>query len=174
MKSHPVHQTSEHPPDGVYPFKELPVSLGFPSLADFKIIYNADGSAVAVAALREFPRISRICRVSGHLLPYRTRHTRQLASGIHVFDPRFSGLLRHSCDPNVFFDMSELWLWALKDIKKGDSLTMDFAATEDKLLRQFACQCASPECRGWITGYDEPPNADGQLFYHHLRRRGLC
>ncbi|MHC8385496.1 SET domain-containing protein [Pseudomonas sp. LB3P14] len=174
MKAHPLHRTPAQPPDGIYPSPELSVSLGFPSRKDFEIIYNANESAVAVAALREFPRISRICRVSGHLLPYRNQHTRQLAPGIHVCDPHFSGLLEHSCCPNVFFDMSELWLWALKDIQKGDHLTMDFATTEDKLLRQFACCCGCPECREWICGYNEPPNADGQLYYHHCRRRSLC
>ncbi|MEB0047619.1 MULTISPECIES: SET domain-containing protein-lysine N-methyltransferase [unclassified Pseudomonas] len=174
MKHHAHHGTLAQPTGGIYPFAELPVHLGFPSTTDFEVIYNANGSAVAVAALREFPRISRLCRASGHLLPYRCRYTRQLAPGIHVYDPRFSGLLRHSCDPNVFFDMSELWLWALKDIKKGDPLTMDYAATEDTLLHQFACLCGSTECRGWITGYDEPPNADGQLFFRHWRRRSLC
>src|SRR5690242_7625413 len=55
--------------NGIYPFVELPLRLGFPSKDDFEIIHNAQGSAMAVAALREFPRISRICRVSGHLLP---------------------------------------------------------------------------------------------------------
>jgi hypothetical protein len=174
MKTHAPHETLAHPPDGIYPFAELPVRLGFPSRADFEIIDNTHGSAAAVAVLRDFPRISRICRASGHLLPYRCRHTRQLAHGIHVYDPRFCGLLRHSCDPNVFLDMSELWLWALKDIKKGDRLTMDYATTEDKLMRQFACQCGSFDCRGWITGYDESPNADGQLFLQHWRRRSLC
>ncbi|KQV20639.1 lysine methyltransferase [Pseudomonas sp. Root329] len=174
MKTQTLHGTLAQPPDGIYPFAELPVRLGFPSTADFEIIDNTHGSAAAVAVLRDFPRISRICRASGHLLPYRCRHTRQLARGIHVYDPRFCGLLRHSCDPNVFLDMSELWLWALKDIKKGDRLTMDYASTEDKLLRQFACQCGSFDCRGWITGYDESPNADGQLFLQHWRRRSLC
>ena len=174
MKSHALHGTLAPTPDGVYPFAELPVRLGFPSRADFEIIDNADGSPAAIAALRDFPRISRICRASGHLLPYRCRHTRQLAPGIHVYDPRFCGLLRHSCDPNVFLDMSELWLWALKDIKTGDRLTMDYASTEDKLLRQFACRCGSLDCRNWITGYDEAPNADGQLFLQHWRRRSLC
>ncbi|MHC8379110.1 SET domain-containing protein-lysine N-methyltransferase [Pseudomonas sp. MDT1-16] len=174
MKTHALHGTLAQPPDGIYPFAELPVRLGFPSRVDFEIIDNANGSAAAVAALRDFPRISRICRASGHLLPYRCRHTRQLARGIHVYDPRFCGLLRHSCDPNVFLDMSELWLWALKDIKKGEQLTMDYAATEDKLLHQFACRCGSLDCRGWITGYDEQPNADGQLFLQHWRRRTLC
>jgi len=156
--------------DGIYPFAELPLRLGFPSKADFEIICNARQSAIAVEALREFPRLTRICRVSGHLLPYRSRQTRQLAPGIHVYDPLFCALLNHSCDPNVFLDMSELWLWALKDIRKGDRLTMDFAATEDKLQRQFACRCNCPGCRGWITGYDESPNANGQLFFQNWRR----
>ena len=174
MKTHSPLRPLAQPLNGVYPFAELSVRLGFPSRADFEIIFNAKGSAVAVAALRDFPRISRICRVSGHLLPYRNQHTRQLAPGIHVYDPHFSGLLEHSCGPNVFFDMSELWLWALKDIQKGDHLTMDFATTEDKLLRQFACCCGCFECREWICGYDESLNADGQLYYHHWRRRSLC
>ncbi|MDF9775123.1 SET domain-containing protein-lysine N-methyltransferase [Pseudomonas baetica] len=170
MKDHALRKSLALPP-GVYPFVALPLHLGFPSLDDFEILTNDKGTAKAAVALREFPRISRICRVSGHLLPYRCRHTRQLAPGVHVYDPRFCGLLQHSCDPNVFLDMSELWLWALKDIKKGDWLSMDYAATEDKLLRQFACRCGSYNCRGWITGYDESPNADGQRFLQRWRRR---
>lgn len=160
-------------PKGVYPSTKLPLRLGFPSLDDFEILSNDKGTPVAAVALREFPRISRICRVSGHLLTYRCRHTRQLAPGVHVYDPRFCGLLRHSCDPNVFLDLSELWLWALKDIQKGDWLTMDYTVSEDKLLRQFECRCGSHNCRGWINGYDEAPNADGQLFLQRWRRQRL-
>ncbi|WP_030129673.1 SET domain-containing protein [Pseudomonas sp. QTF5] len=171
MRAHAEQGITPPSFNGIYPFKELSLRLGFPSEADFKIISNARGSAMAVEAQREFPRISRICRISGHLLPYRNRHTRQLAPGIHVYDPRFCSLLNHSCDPNVFLDMSELWLWALKDIKKGDRLTMDFATTEDKLLRQFACRCGCSCCRGWIIGYDESPNANGEQFFQHWRRR---
>ncbi|MGF6557428.1 hypothetical protein ABIA48_003808 [Pseudomonas sp. S30_BP2TU TE3576] len=171
MKANALRKSLAPPPAGVYPFAELPLHLGFPSLDDFEILTNDKGTAKAAVALREFPRISRVCRVSGHLLPYRCRHTRQLAPGVHVYDPRFCGLLRHSCDPNVFLDMSELWLWALKDLQKGDWLSMDYAATEDKLLRQFACRCGSYNCRGWITGYDESPNADGQRFLQCWRRQ---
>ncbi|WP_419708565.1 SET domain-containing protein-lysine N-methyltransferase [Pseudomonas sp. NFX224] len=172
MKANALHKSLAPPSAGVYPFAELPLRLGFPSLTDFEILQDA-GKPVAAVALREFPRISRICRISGHLLPYRCRHTRQLAPGVHVYDPRFCGLLQHACDPNVYLDMSELWLWALKDIHKGDRLTMDYAATEDKLLRQFACRCGAHNCRVWITGYDEAPNADGQLFLQQWRRQLL-
>lgn len=173
MSDHAERGSTSLPPTGIYPFAELPLRLGFPSEADFQIVHNAQGSAMFVEALREFPRITRICRVSGHLLPYRRRHSRQLAPGIHVYDPRFCGLIDHSCDPNVFLDLSELWLWALKDIRKGDRLSMDFAATEDKLQRQFACHCGCHNCRGWVVGYDEVPNANGEAFFQHWHRRTL-
>jgi len=153
---------------GIYPFAGLPVRLGFPSTEDFEIVQDHHGHA-AVVARRAFLRITRMCRVSGQLLPYRCRQTRQLLAGIHLYDPRFCGLLEHACDPNVFLDMSELWLWALRDIQPGERLTIDFAATEDRLLQQFACTCGSPRCRGWITGYDEPPSIEGQHFLQHWR-----
>ncbi|WP_246226505.1 SET domain-containing protein-lysine N-methyltransferase [Pseudomonas atagonensis] len=154
---------------GIYPFAGLPVRLGFPSRSDFEIIRDSRGNATAVSARRDFLRISRMCRVSGQLLPYRCRQTRQLQPGIHIYDPRFCGLLEHACDPNVFLDWSEMWLWALKDIQPGDRLTMDYAATEDKLLHQFACGCGSPHCRGWITGYNESPNIEGYAFLQRWR-----
>lgn len=165
-------QPLRQPSDGIYRSRQLPVHRGFPSRDDFEIVYNAKGFPIAVNAQRDFLRLGRMCRVSGQLLPYRCGQTRQLAPGIHVFDPQFCSLISHSCDPNVFLDLSELWLWALKDIKKGDRLTMDLATTEDKLQRQFACRCGSPGCRGWITGYDELPNANGQLFFRNRRRPG--
>ena len=161
-----------HPPrdtEGIYPFAGLPVRLGFPACDDFQIIHNERGVATAVVSRREFLRISRMCRVSGQLLPYRCRQTRQLLPGIHVYDPRFCGVLEHACDPNAFLDMSELWLWALKDIHSGERLSIDYASTEDKLLRQFACHCGSSRCRGWITGYDEHPTSEGQRFLQRWR-----
>jgi hypothetical protein len=172
MNNQAFHEHSPRDTEGIYPFAGLPVRLGFPSSADYRIVFDDHGIASAVEARREFMRISRMCRVSGQLLPYRCRQTRQLHTGIHIYDPRFFGLLEHSCDPNVFLDMSELWLWALKDIHSGERLTMDYATTEDKLLRQFACACGSPSCRGWITGYDEPPNIEGQCFFQRWRYSG--
>ncbi|MBC3779699.1 SET domain-containing protein-lysine N-methyltransferase [Pseudomonas sp. SWRI99] len=171
MNTHAMASTA--PPDtkGIYPFAGLPVRLGFPSSSDFEIVHDDGGHGIAVATRREFLQARRMCRVSGQLLPYRCRHTRQLLAGIHVYDPRFCGLLQHACDPNVFLDVSELWLWALKDIHSGERLTMDYATTEDKLLRQFACQCGSPRCRGWITGYDEPPTIEGLHFLQRWRCR---
>ena len=171
MNTHAFAGSAPRDTEGIYPFAGLPVRLGFPSFADFEILHDEHSTPTGVAAQREFLRNRRMCRVSGQLLPYRCRQTRQLQPDIHVYDPRFCGLFEHACDPNVFLDMSELWLWALKDIHSGERLTMDYAATEDKLLRQFACGCGSAHCRGWITGYDEPPSIEGHRFLKHWYQR---
>lgn len=171
MNIHAIAGSVPRDTEGIYPFAGLPVRLGFPASADFEVFHDEHGTPTGVAARREFQRTSRMCRVSGQLLPYRCRQTRQLLNGIHVYDPRFCGALEHACDPNVYLDMSELWLWALKDIHRGERLTMDYAATEDKLLRQFACGCGSARCRGWITGYNEPPSIEGQHFLQRWRRQ---
>lgn len=174
MKSPAMEKARRPLNDCLYPYDELPVSQGYPSRRSFKIVPTNDRQGKAIAALLDFQRIRRICKVSGQLLAAPGPYTRRMLPGIHVYDPFFSGLLLHSCDPNVFLDMSELWLWSLKDISKGTLLCMDYASTEDQLFQQFACQCGSPECRGWITGYNEPPNAQGQLFLQHWRRHSLC
>lgn len=172
MKIQAMEKNRKAPTDGLYPWDELSTLQGYPSKHSFKITHSEHGSAVV--ALLDLQRRRRICKVSGQLLSTRGPHTRQLMPGIHAHDPYFSGLLPHSCDPNVFLDMSDLWLWSLKDITNGTVLCMDYASTEDQLFHQFACRCGAAECRGWITGYNEPPNADGQLFLQHWHRRSLC
>lgn len=172
MKSQLMEKPRKTLSDGLYPSDELSTLHGYPAKRSFRITHSEHGNAVIT--LLDLQRRCRICQVSGQLLSARGLHTRQLMPGIHIHDPYFSGLLPHSCAPNVFLDMSELWLWSLKDIAQGTLLCMDYASTEDELFHQFACRCGSAECRGWITGYNEPPNADGQLFFQHWHRHSLC
>ena len=101
----------------------------------------------------------------------RRAHTLQLSSRIHLYDPWFSRLMLHSCNPNVFFDATYLEVWTVQPIAPGTLLTMDYATTEDALFRQFACQCGELNCRGWITGANEPLSAEGQAFMTHWRLR---
>mgnify|MGYP006196171211 FL=1 len=153
----------------IYPFATLSTEQGYPSPDDFVVSSN-DPRNINVRAQRHYQRITRMCRISGQLMHHRQPHTVQLAPGIHVYDPYFCGHLPHACDPNAFLDMSELWMWALQDITPGTLLNIDYANTEARLLRQFACQCGSPRCRGWITGYDEPPSNEGMLYLQRWRR----
>lgn len=164
-------RTSSQNRDCIYPEKELSTRLGYPSARDFEVLRSANGRGSGIVSLKRFAPMERMCRVSGLLLGRRRLHTLQILPEIHMYDPRFAGLLAHSCNPNVFLDMSELWLWSLTPIQEGDSLSMDYASTEPKLYRQFACRCGSSNCHGWITGYDEPPNEQGMKFLKRWRRR---
>ena len=62
-------------------------------------------------------------------------------------------LINHSCDPNceVYGEGYKVWVYALKDIKKGDELSYDYGFSFDKDYRQFPCKCASKYCCGYIV-----------------------
>jgi D-alanine-D-alanine ligase-like ATP-grasp enzyme len=56
----------------------------------------------------------------------------------------------HSCYPNTGY--VGLNVLALRDIAKGEELTLDYAAFLDEHMEPFECHCGSPQCRHWITG----------------------
>ena len=62
-------------------------------------------------------------------------------------------LINHSCNPNceVYGEWYKVWIYALKDIKKGDELSYDYGFSFDKDYRQFPCKCGSKNCVGYIV-----------------------
>ena len=65
-------------------------------------------------------------------------------------DPSNWAPQNHSCDPNTNFDgLNEL---AIRDIKQGEELTLDYAQFLDENMEPFTCQCGSANCRGLIMG----------------------
>jgi len=68
--------------------------------------------------------------------------------------------LRNLSNTDAAFGI-ELWLEAVRDIKPGEQLTIDYAWTED---RAIPCLCGSPNCRGWIIA---PELLDGFLAALH-------
>jgi len=65
-------------------------------------------------------------------------------------DPSEWAPQNHSCDPNTAFD--GLNVLAIHTIRKGEELTLDYAAFLDENMEPFQCQCGSDECRGLIMG----------------------
>jgi len=65
-------------------------------------------------------------------------------------DPAEWAPQNHSCDPNAAFD--GLNVLALKNISKGQELTLDYAQFLDENMEPFDCQCGSLGCRGRISG----------------------
>ena len=62
-------------------------------------------------------------------------------------------LINHSCKPNCEVDGKglKLWIFALRDIKKGEELSYDYGFGFDEDYRQFPCKCGSKNCCGYIV-----------------------
>jgi len=53
-----------------------------------------------------------------------------MGDGKHVSAGRDGRYLNHGCEPNAFLDFSCLCVRALKDIRAGEEVKVNYAATE--------------------------------------------
>ena len=62
-------------------------------------------------------------------------------------------LINHSCNPNCEVDGKglKLWIFSLRDIKKGEELSYDYGFSFDEDYKQFPCKCGSKNCCGYIV-----------------------
>ena len=61
--------------------------------------------------------------------------------------------LNHSCNPNAWFNINEMTLYALQDIHSGEHITFNYLTTEYKMASPFICGCASKGCFKNIRGF---------------------
>jgi hypothetical protein len=151
----------------IYP-REFCVGDSLPNSELFAIAPVNGVVGKGVRAKVRFPRGTLLARFTGILSGAILQHTLQVSPDLHLHDPYFVGLLSHSCSPNCSLEMARLEVWSLVDIEADSLLTIDYAATEDVLFRQFPCNCGSKECRRWITGRREGPNAEGRAYLDAL------
>ena len=69
-----------------------------------------------------------------------------------TLDPFFLQYTNHSCNPNVFFDITNLEYLAIKDIKIGDELMFFYPSSEWNMTQSFECNCGSKNCLQTIKG----------------------
>ncbi len=129
-----------------------------------EVIRLDESRGLGVRALRPFTTGSVVHRFAGVVSDHICQHSLQVGDGQHISGTRYIGYLSHGCDPNSALDMANFELVARRDIAPGDIVTVDYAETEDRLHRQFACACGAGNCRGWITGRVEQPNEEGQAW----------
>ncbi len=65
-------------------------------------------------------------------------------------DPSGWAPQNHSCDPNT--EYIGLNVVAIRNINKGEELTLNYASFLDENMEPFQCQCGASNCRGLITG----------------------
>lgn len=134
-----------------------------------EVVHLDDRRGLGVRARRGFSAGSLLHRFAGIVSEHICQHSLQIDANRHISGTRYIGYLSHGCAPNCRLDMAGFALTALRDIAPGDILTVDYSETEDRLHRQFACQCGAATCRGWIHGRLEHPDDEGLawLAAHH-------
>jgi hypothetical protein len=125
---------------------------------------------LGVQSLVAFPKGAVLDHFTGEISSRIKQHSLQVSEGRHISGTRFIGYLSHGCNPNASLDMETFALVALRDIQAGELVTIDYAATEDRLFVQFACVCGAPHCRRWITGRKDKINREGAAFLASLKR----
>lgn len=131
---------------------QLPSFPNEPTRDRFKISFIGDGVGEGVTSLVSVEPGEVVFGVSGFFSSEVTLFSLQIAEGLHLHDPYFYGKLLHSCDPNTYVDLEKRVFIALKPIRPGDFVTMDYARTEDYLFRTFPCGCGAVNCRGIVAG----------------------
>ncbi|MDZ4372095.1 MAG: SET domain-containing protein-lysine N-methyltransferase [Phenylobacterium sp.] len=134
----------------------------FPDCEPLEVLDTDGGYGLGVRTLAPWRVGEVVHRFSGLVSAELKLHSLQVNEHLHISETRYIGFLTHACDPNARLDMSRFEMVALKDIGAGELLTIDYAATEDRLFRQFACHCGAATCRLWITGRAEGANAEGR------------
>jgi uncharacterized protein len=84
-----------------------------------------------------------------------------------------TGVFNHSCNPNTGW-AGDIRAIAIKDIKKGEEITMDYGMYSS-ILETFECNCKSINCRKIITKNDwklkELQEKYGKYFAPYLKEK---
>jgi len=123
-----------------------------PTRDRFDIVKVNDGVGVGVIAREDFKAGDLLFTFTGFFSAEITQYTLQVRDGLHLHDPYFMGRVLHSCAPNTTCDMETRTFHALRDIKAGEFITMDYCETEDYLFKIFPCECGADNCRGVVKG----------------------
>ncbi len=84
------------------------------------------------------------------------RHSVQVEENLYlapIGPPEPGDYVCHSCDPNAGLS-GQISLVALRDIAPGEEVCYDYAMSDGSDYDEFDCACASPLCRGRVTGDD--------------------
>ncbi|MDO9537695.1 MAG: SET domain-containing protein-lysine N-methyltransferase [Thermoplasmata archaeon] len=97
--------------------------------------------------------------------------------GKYVIEDNLPAFMNHSCDPNCYCLKSGIGIYdvvAFRDIKAGEELTHDYAASSINQLEglfyfEEECHCGSPDCRNIVHGdFFRLPEDWQRRFYPYL------
>jgi hypothetical protein len=108
-------------------------------------------SLFAMKNFRADERVVDFIAKSVHSKP--SQMTVQISENVHIILlPECLECANHSCDPNTFFDTTNMELVTIKPIQKGDEMTFFYPSAEWDMDQPFNCHCGSEHCVGFIQG----------------------
>lgn len=120
----------------------------------FKISKDSNNSYQSIVASKSIPANALLCYFSyQERLQTPNRYTVQLGEKEHILlVPSLLQYINHSCEPNVFFDTSEMELRSLKALKEGEEVCYFYPSTEWDMKETFTCNCKNSNCLQEIRG----------------------
>ena len=86
---------------------------------------------------------------------YPKSHCAHIGHNIYVEDKKILNFINHSCEPNVFLDISKKQpkIIALENIQRGNEVVCDYSKTEVGKFEKD-CNCKSENCKGCFMSND--------------------
>ena len=75
--------------------------------------------------------------------------------------------INHSCNPNLGFKTPRR-VYAMRPIKKGEELTIDYSTVEYVDFWKMKCSCGSKKCRKWVTSIQFLPEKTFKSYAQYI------
>jgi len=124
------------------------------------LIKDSEISGEGLFANKNFNKGKIIFEFEGKLVNYQRANINSIQIEINKYLNPFKKnpghYINHSCKPNSAIKGLTRFI-AIKDIKKGEEITVDYSLTVDDKHFRMKCNCKAKNCREIITGYSLLP-----------------
>ena len=113
------------------------------------ILEMKDGiQGIGIFTTKEIKKGETLFLLEGKVIDHPTRTSVQVSKDKHI-ENAIAGCVNHSCTPNAMVQKIEPYSFvSLRNIAKGEEVTFDYNANEDKMSCPFICAC----CGRYIAG----------------------
>lgn len=126
------------------------------------IVKKSELEGEGIFATKDFKKGEAVFRFVGKKVPYKHCTHRSLQIGKNLFirpaDGALPGWLNHSCEPTCSVKKVNS-ITALRDIKKGEEITIDYSFTDSMPNWDMPCLCGKKACRRILKNYFALPIA---------------
>lgn len=103
---------------------------------------------VGIFVTKDIKKGDILFMLTGRVVDHPTRTSVQIGKDKHI-ENSIAGCINHSCKPNAEVQKFEPYAFvSLREIAKGEEITFDYNANEDKMACPFICAC----CGRYVAG----------------------